>query len=708
MVDRLGIAKPPTAITSGSPQPSSSGAGAFADTIDALGREAVRIKDRLQPIANDYAKDQAGKAALEGNFNQKRMLVEEDAAYNNAIESAYHARMATDVETTIATLVRDHPIDAPIDQLKAQIYAAKDAYIKRAPSAYAMSTGAAWDKEGSSALIRVADAQKANQIKNAAKDIDARISTIEDRLSNADNINDPDVVRLIDDAKAQIEQLRNPIYGLPDEVLNNRFETLKSKIIMRGLVGDAKSVYEKQGYEASRAYLENIKKRTDIPLPDSVRDGIVNDAWGEIRFTEMQRRTEEAQARAEQRAALAQYKQELRGRMQDAIIAAGRGIFVDGAPKIDEIEKAFGSPTAAIYEQAIGGAPVMAEMKTSGRAELNGILNASPPDANKPGFKEAIKLYDQRRKAAATRLKMLDDDPMRAHIESGVVDPGDVQTALRDPASMSVFLRTRAIAAIQAGGDYGTRPAPLTKAEAQAFGSYLDKLDGESRARIMAQAAKAMGKDGAAAYRNLVTMLKPSSAPFTQAGQLFSLDGAKVGKYDASRAGQIIMAGDALLNPTKTDKEMSGKGGFAMPKDEELARVWNKEIGTAYAGLGRTAPLAFQVYRAAYAGLANDAGQSAGEFDRDIAKEAARIASGGVGKWGEQDVLLPWGMSESEFQNRIANGWPNIVAKFPELKNTKAEDWGLMAIGDGRYWLKRGDQAAMTKDGRHIELRVRR
>ena len=71
-------------------------------------------------------------------------------------------------------------------------------------------------------------------------------------------------------------------------------------------------------------------------------------------------------------------------------------------------------------------------------------------------------------------------------------------------------------------------------------------------------------------------------------------------------------------------------------------------------------------------------------------------------------MLLPWGMSESEFQNRIARGWPNIVAKFPELKNTKAEDWGLMAIGDGRYWLKRGDQAAMTKDGRHIELRVRR
>lgn len=708
MVKRAGIAATPDALTSVVSQPSGSGAGALADTLDALGREAVQLNQRLQPRANDNAAKQGAKQAAAGNYAPKDVLVEEDRAYNNSIESAYMARMSTDVETTIAQLVRDHPIDQPIESLKANIDAAKKTYIKQAPSAYAMQTGETWDRVGGRGVISVADAQKKYTVEKNFADLNTRFEVISNKLSNADDLESGDVKSLMADAEAVAAQMMNPLYGQSAEKIQAKLDQIRDRIIFRGATNQAMNIYDTQGLEASKAYLEDQRKRTDLGLPDSQRDAIFAEAWGEIRFKDAQRKAEIAEARREQRAALTEAKADMRLRMQGSMLAAARGEpLSDDAPRPEEVRRLFGDDIADSYETAIGASPIIGELKTATNAELVSAINAPQPKmTNAETYKAELKRWEDTRKYAAKVYNDRRTDPMKAHIETGLVPQGDFAKALGSPQALSAFARQRASYASGLSKDFGTRATPFMNQEAQAIGKMLDdpQMPAGARERYLSALNDAL-KGIPGAYRTLAMQIKPASVKFTAGALLMSVpESRNVGKYSARLASQIVLRGSELLEQTKDDKSSEGKNRNGMP--EGLGKKFDQLAGEIYKGDDKARSAAKDVFYAAYAGLREQTGDGYERVDNKVAEDAFKIASGGTGKWRGQKILMPWGMSQDTFDNSIKAGWPKITEKTKALKGTRPEDWDLRIAPGGSYFLVRGNQIATMDNGQPFKLVV--
>ena len=706
MVKRAGVAPTPTAFNSVVPQPANTDGDAQAATMDALGREAISLRNRLQPLANENAKNVAQENAMAGNYKPKMTLVQEDEAYNNAIEGAFQAKLATDVENTVSALVRDHPIGEPVEMLQGQIEAAKGVYLKQAPSEYAPSVGSAWDKVGGRASIAVADTQKKKAINDAATAWGDRLEVIENRLSNADNLEDADVKGLLSEWEAGAAILTNPLYGIDSGKLEIRHTALKDKILMRGVVKQAEGIYDEKGLDASRDFLESVRKDTSFTLPDSQRDAIYSEAWSNIRFKDSEIKREAAERKAEARASQAHYRSDLSGRMQDAMLAFQNGLSPgDNAPKPDEVRRIFGDTRANIYEAAMGGAPLMAELKTATAPELNAIMNEPKPDPTKPGFKQTLADWDRRQKAARKLLTMRDEDSMLAHIESGVIAGGDLNAALKDDASLGQFLRARAVSAIEASKEYGTKASPLTKQEAKITSDYLDRLPAGARAKFFESTAKSLGKENAAAYRALARQMRPGSVAFTGAAMLMSIEGKVNNSFDSKEAASILFRGDAILRQSGDEKEADGKLSIPMPDGADMRSAFNRKVGDAYKGNLAAEDQAYKVFRTAYAGLMEKTGAGKGSMDNATANDAVDIATGGLAKWRDQKIPLPWGMSDKVFRERINRGWygegdvQGFGEKFNSLKGTDPTDWNLMVAGDGAYFLVRGNVPALADDG---------
>jgi len=708
MVQRLGIAKTPDARTNVVPQPSGSGAGATADTMDALGREALKLNQTLQPLANDYAKSQAEKQAAVGNYTPKRLLVEEDQAYNNSIQSAYMARMSTDVEETVAKLVRDHPIDQPIESLKANIDAAKKTYIKQAPSAYAMQTGETWDRVGGRGVISVADAQKKYTVEKNFTDLNTRFEVISNKLSNADDLESGDVKSLMADAESVAAQMMNPLYGQSAEKIQAKLDQIRDRIIFRGATNQAMNIYDTQGLEASKAYLEEQRKRTDLGLPDSQRDAIFAEAWGEIRFKHIQRQQEIADAKKAASAAEAEAKADLRLRAQGAMLAASRGeMLSDDAPRPEEMRMYFGDDVADAYETAIGASPIIGELKTATNAELVSAINAPQPKmTNAETYKAELKRWEDTRKYAAKVYNDRRTDPMKAHIETGLVPQGDFAKALGSPQDLAAFARQRASYASGLSKDYGTRATPFTNQEAQAIGRMLDDpaMPAGARERYLSSLNDSL-KGIPGAYRTLAMQIKPASVKFTAGALLLSVpESRNVGKYSSRLASQIVLRGSELLEQTKDDKASDGKNRNSMP--EGIGKKFDQLAGEIYKGDDKARSAAKDVFYAAYAGLREQTGEGYDRIDHIVAKEAFDIATGGTGTWRSQKILMPWGMSQQTFDNSIKAGWPKITEKTKALKGTRPEDWDLRIAPGGAYFLVRGNQIATMDNGQPFKLVV--
>lgn len=94
---------------------------------------------------------------------------------------------------------------------------------------------------------------------------------------------------------------------------------------------------------------------------------------------------------------------------------------------------------------------------------------------------------------------------------------------------------------------------------------------------------------------------------------------------------------------------------------------WNyvgKEDRGAYSNNAEAAAQSYSVFRAAYAGLAAKKGILDGSFDNATAREAARIATGGVGDVYGKKTLLPWGHTAGNVRNAIKLGWPATVKAY--------------------------------------------
>jgi len=194
-----------------------------------------------------------------------------------------------------------------------------------------------------------------------------------------------------------------------------------------------------------------------------------------------------------------------------------------------------------------------------------------------------------------------------------------------------------------------------------------------------------------------------------QTGTTGSLWWKQPASMSAADVAETMLTGDALINPTKGDKEANGPTKFAMPGDTAtngLRSTWNTVAGDAFRGNGTAEMQAYQAYRAMYAGLAAKQGKVDGVLDTNIAQEAARATLGNVVDWDGHNVIPPYGMDEGAFTDAVNKAWQGVRANVPGADGEDASAFNLDRLGANTYTLSSAGAPVRDKDGRPVVLRI--
>src|SRR5690606_5936422 len=100
-------------------------------------------------------------------------------------------------------------------------------------------------------------------------------------------------------------------------------------------------------------------------------------------------------------------------------------------------------------------------------------------------------------------------------------------------------------------------------------------------------------------------------------------------KASSGDVARTILEGEALLNPSRSDKKQDGKGAaFPMPPPADIRAELDTFVGRAFAGRPGAYEVAEQAVRAYYAGASAKVGDVSGELDRKRMQEAVRAVIG--------------------------------------------------------------------------------
>jgi hypothetical protein len=344
--------------------------------------------------------------------------------------------------------------------------------------------------------------------------------------------------------------------------------------------------------------------------------------------------------------------------------------------------------------------------------QMNDLLAARAPAA---GENFAVKNQDHGilQRAIEQTLTARQADPVKWARGAGVGGFQPLDLSSPDALAGSIAARTGPARSIadQFGAPYRLMSADESKALATAFNQFGA---GNKAAALGAMAAKLAPVD----YAQVIATLKPDSPVTARAGQIMASGRYAVTKpggmfhdahtMDASTIAQTMLAGDALINPTKADKEDNGAAKFAMPSDSAtsgLRSAWNTVVGDAFRGDGAGEVQAYQAYRAMYAGLAAKAGKSDGVYDEDLAQKAARATIGNVGDWNGHAVIPPYGMDTNTFKDAVTQQWKAVRESVPGAADDP-EAYDLDEVGDGAYTLSSGGAPVRNESGAPVVLRI--
>lgn len=222
-------------------------------------------------------------------------------------------------------------------------------------------------------------------------------------------------------------------------------------------------------------------------------------------------------------------------------------------------------------------------------------------------------------------------------------------------------------------------------------------------------------------YAQIVSVVKPNSPTTAIAGQIMGAQrAAQVGtkgslwwkspdQMDAETIAQTMLTGDALINPTKGDKDANGVPKFAMPDDsgaKGLRATWATTVGDAFRGDPDGETQSYQAFRAMYAGLAAKKGISDGTVDETLALRAARATVGNVTDWNGKVVIPPYGMDANTFKDAAADAWSGVRATVPDAFDVNVDSYDLDRVGDGVYAVSTGQAPVRDENGKPVVLRI--
>lgn len=422
----------------------------------------------------------------------------------------------------------------------------------------------------------------------------------------------------------------------------------------------------------------------------------------------------------------AEYRTQIDGQVRDATAAYMRGVEFPNPPGQAEFMAAYGVregnqrytefKNTQIAGQYIGS---FRNMPTSSITAYVNQLKPTPEQTGE-GYASRAALYDQVTAAATKVISERQNNPFGAAVDIGAYRPMQNNTpqAVTEEISrrfsaqpdlqkigISAPILSSEEASTLAQQVRGTQNVDQTINLLQTMGQTLPPA-------AMRQVASAIAPNNAATAYSALLLGTPDNQ-YDNRNPVISYDqfiGYKptMNKYDVSK---VILAGDQLLNPTKAMKD-AGISPVQLPSEDKLKRAFDDQVGNAFANNPQARQLSYNLFKAAYAGIAYQSGDASmtrtDAANSDVVEKAAQYATGGVYKgFNGGDVVMPFGMDKSTFKDRYTVSAQKAL-KDAGLNVNAASNFTPVNIGNNQYRLVSGSGRWATdpKTNQAIVVRV--
>ncbi|HCM7359895.1 TPA: hypothetical protein N3288_002354 [Klebsiella aerogenes] len=422
----------------------------------------------------------------------------------------------------------------------------------------------------------------------------------------------------------------------------------------------------------------------------------------------------------------AEYRTQIDGQVRDATAAYMRGVEFPDPPGEKEFLAAYGVregnqrytefKNTQIAGQYIGS---FRNMPTNSITAYVNQLKPTPEQTGE-GYASRAALYDQVTAAATKVISERQNNPFGAAVDIGAYRPMQNNTpqAVTEEISrrfsaqpdlqkigISAPILSSEEASTLAQQVRGTQNVDQTINLLQTMGQTLPPA-------AMRQVASAIAPNNAATAYSALLLGTPDNQ-YDNRNPVISYDqfiGYKptMNKYDVSK---VILAGDQLLNPTKAMKD-AGISPVQLPSEDKLKRAFDDQVGNAFANNPQARQLSYNLFKAAYAGIAYQSGDASmtrtDAANSDVVEKAAQYATGGVYKgFNGGDVVMPFGMDKSTFKDRYTVSAQKAL-KDAGLNVNAASNFTPVNIGNNQYRLVSGSGRWATdpKTNQAIVVRV--
>lgn len=409
-------------------------------------------------------------------------------------------------------------------------------------------------------------------------------------------------------------------------------------------------------------------------------------------------------ARSQAHQDMAEARESLRGRVQDASAEYMANGFASNPPNEAEFIRAFGQAEGASryrdFQSVATLGQTLQQVRTLPNAALNDLVKSSKP-APGDGFAVRQHNYEILTGAIGKVVEARNQDPVAYALTGKSYGVAPIQR-FDDPQGLTQELARRAAAAPQMSADYNVPPRLLSNGEASALAATLKASPVEGQKQLLSAVAKGVNDMGL--LKATMQAIAPDSPTVAVAG-IYQARGLRT--TENRDVADLILRGQAILTPNKKEDGSGHMGGgslIKMPEEKLLLSGWTGATGDAFKGREQAADLFMQTAKAIYAARSAEEGDYSGVIDSKRWKAAINLATGGIESHNGSKIVLPYGVPYDKFQNALQGQVDRIVKDGGALNTSTREMMRLPLenVGDGRYIFRRGTGYLVGKDGRPV------
>ncbi|ECA4811365.1 hypothetical protein ELP00_14640 [Salmonella enterica subsp. enterica serovar Kiambu] len=416
-------------------------------------------------------------------------------------------------------------------------------------------------------------------------------------------------------------------------------------------------------------------------------------------------------------------------KLQDAKAAALNGQVYQEEIPVQNFINAYGADKGLkIYEQyqnlnKLGNA--IGQLWDKSPQEIQALLEQSKPhteDTAGDGYANKVANYNALTQAAGHILEQRTKDPINFLIANGHMDalkPEDLQS----PDALKNALIRRQDAAQEYSRKFATPLRIFSNAEAKGIGAMLSKMDPKAEVDYLGKMYEATF-DHPDSWNAALGQLFPYSPTSQFSGVLMHYDKliakehwlTSDDKVNAKDVASLALSGAEARRTSKVTANgvTNEVKGMPMPPDEGeqgMRTAFNNIIGNAYAGHPEVMSQVYDISKDVYAGLMAQKGNYTGALDADVWAKAVNLTTGGITKFNNSTVPLPWGMSSDQFQDEAKTRLMDAVKSRSNAKgdaeffySQNLNHFGLQNAGFGRYYVTLGNGFFLDRAGKPVEL----